>query len=278
MRPALRRFVLSAAALVLIPALESPVGATFAPCDYDGVNRVTVIIDPAVTKATIYVDTGDEIKLKTDATVHDCGAATTGNTSQILVNGSPANDIFQIDQDGPGGNFPHNGKLWGINLGTGSDNDLVRILGRPGVDRVYVNKLVNNTGSHDVIDTNGDGNPNIDLLGVERVSLTSFGGNDHLGVGGSGYAGPAALGSFQLKPARLPLILQSGPGSDELRGGTKNDKLIGGGGHDDAKGGAGNDLLKGGSGNDDLDGDAGTDTCKGGPGSDTTVQCEKGSS
>jgi Ca2+-binding RTX toxin-like protein len=277
MRPAPRRLILIAtlASLALTIPLGPPVKATFAPCDYDGVSRVTVIVDPAVTTATIYVATGDEIKLKTDATVHDCGTATTANTSQILVNGSPANDTFQIDQDGPGGNFPHNTKLWGINLGGG--NDLVRVLGRPGVDRVYVNKLVNNNGSFDVLDTNGDGNPNVDLQGVERVSLRSFGGNDHIGAGGSGYAGPSVLGNFQLNPARLPLILEAGTGSDELRGGTKNDKGIGGGGNDDAKGGAGNDLLKGGAGNDHLDGDAGTDTCKGGPGSDTSVQCEKGS-
>jgi len=275
MRPALRRFVLSAAARVHIPALESPVGATFAPCDYNGTNQVTVTYETLSSTATIYVGTGDEIQLKIGSTVHDCGAATTGNTNFVIVTGTPGNDTFQIDQDGPGGGFPHNTKLWGINLGTG--NDLVRILGGPGVDRVYVNKLVNNNGSFDVIDTNGDGDPNIDLSGVERVSLRSFGGNDHIGAGGSGYAGPSVLGSFQLKPARLPLTLQSGPGGDELWGGRKNDTAVGGGGNDDAKGGAGNDLLKGGSGNDHLDGDAGTDTCKGGPGSDTSVQCEKGS-
>ena len=275
MRLALRRLVLIASVLLIL-ALDSGAGATFAPCNYDGVNRIDVTFQTLSTKGRLFVATSDQIKLQIGATVHDCGAATTANTNFIIVAGTPGNDILLIDQDGPGGSFPHDTKLWGIDLGTG--NDLVSVLGRPAVDRVYVNLLVQNDGTKaDVIDTNGDGNPNVDLAGVERVLLRSFGGNDHIGASGSGYAGPSVLGSFQLKPARLPLTLQSGPGADELRGGKKNDRAVGGGGNDDAKGGAGNDLLKGGSGNDHLDGDAGTDTCKGGPGSDTTVQCEKGS-
>jgi Ca2+-binding RTX toxin-like protein len=276
MRPTLRSLVFTLAVAALTLPVGLPVGATFAPCDYNGTNQVTVTLETLGSTATIYVASGDEIKLKIGTTVHDCGAATTANTSFVIATGTPGADTFQIDQDGPGGSFPHNSKLWGINLGTG--NDLVRILGRSGVDRVYVSMLVQSDGDKfDVIDTNGDGDPNIDIQGVERVSLRSFGGNDHIGVSGSGYAGPSVLGSFQLKPARLPLTLQSGPGGDELTGGKKNDTAVGGGGNDDAKGGAGNDLLKGGSGNDHLDGDAGTDTCKGGPGSDTSVQCEKGS-
>jgi hypothetical protein len=57
--------------------------------------------------ATIFVAAGDEIKVRTSTKVFDCGASTTGNTSDVLVDATSAADIFQIDQNGPGGNFPH---------------------------------------------------------------------------------------------------------------------------------------------------------------------------
>jgi Ca2+-binding RTX toxin-like protein len=144
------------------------------------------------------------------------------------------------------------------------------VLGRPGADRVYVNKLIQGPNTFDVIDTNGDGDPNVDLVDVERVEIRSFGGNDHIGVSGYG----SSLGPFTLGPARVPLTLKAAGGNDELTGGSKADTALGAGGKDDLSGGASNDVLRGGPGNDDLDGDAGNDTCVGGPGSDTTVQCE----
>jgi Ca2+-binding RTX toxin-like protein len=98
---------------------------------------------------------------------------------------------------------------------------------------------------------------------VERVELRSFGGNDRIGVSGSGYA----VAGPHLESARLPLILKGGPGHDELTGGIRNDREVGGTGNDDLSGGPGNDLLSGGP---------GTDTCRGGAGADTRLSCEHG--
>jgi Ca2+-binding RTX toxin-like protein len=265
-----RRVILTAlGALVPLLLFIPPAGATFT-CFYDsGNNTVQVdfdVINPVTV--TLFVDTGGEIKLKENGTTFDCGSATTANTVQVIVTGTAANEAFQIDQGGPGGPFPHT-KYWGVDMMGG--DDVVRVLGTSGVDRVYVKKLVDMGQTFDVIDTNGDGNPNVDLESVKKVEIRSYGGNDRIGVSGYSEVGP--LG-FQLYPARLPLTLKAGGGSDQLTGGTKADTAIGGGGNDDLSGGGNNDLLKGGTGNDDLDGDAGTDTCIGGPGADTLTQCE----
>jgi Ca2+-binding RTX toxin-like protein len=249
----------------------APASATTAPCAQTGA-KVDVTIDEPVHSAMLFVDTGEELKLRVDSGIsiitHDCGAATTANTNNVNVDGSVGQDIFEINQSGPGGSFPHT-KFWDVTLGAGSDT--VRVLGRPVVDRIYVNKLVSGGNTFDVIDTNGDGNPNIDLFNVQRVEIRSFGGNDQIGVSGSGYQ---TLGTFQLFPARLPLILKAGSGNDDLTGGIKNDVEAAGAGNDDLKGGQGSDLLKGQGGSDHMNGGPGSDTCLGGPGNDTAVQCE----
>jgi Ca2+-binding RTX toxin-like protein len=120
------------------------------------------------------------------------------------------------------------------------------------------------------VDTNGQGNPNIEVINVQRVEIRSFGSNDQSGVSGSGFQ---ATG-FQFFPARLPLILKAGPGNDELTGGIKNDTEMAGPGNDELKGGKGPDTLKGQGGSDRLNGNAGSDTCNGGPGADTLIACE----
>jgi Ca2+-binding RTX toxin-like protein len=267
-----RRVILVALGAVAPVLLTGPPASATFTCFYDSNNDTVFVSFDVVNPATVtlFVDTGGEIKLRENGTTFDCQDATTANTVQVIVDGTDGNEIFQIDQGGPGGPFPHT-KYWGVDMMGG--DDVVRVLGTSGVDRVYVNKLVNNVGqTFDVIDTNGDGNPNIDLRSVKRVEIRSYGGNDRIGV--SGYSAIGPLGGFQLFPSRLPLTLKAGGGSDQLTGGIKNDTAIGGGGNDDLSGGNGNDLLKGGSGNDDLDGDAGTDTCIGGPGADSLTQCE----
>jgi Ca2+-binding RTX toxin-like protein len=78
-----------------------------------------------------------------------------------------------------------------------------------------------------------------------------------------------ALASFQaavsLKPGKAIL---GDNGSDELRGGTRDDYLNGRGGRDDLFGGAGDDYLDGGANRDRLFGNAGDDQLYGGAGND----------
>jgi Ca2+-binding RTX toxin-like protein len=264
-----RAVVFSAVLAVAVGLLATPASATFVCKNLSGV--VNVHMQPAFDKATMYLNASEALKLNVDGVIHDCGK-TASQSFSVQVNPSTGADNFGIDISRTGAFYPHD-VFFDVNLGDG--NDTMRVLGDSGSDRIYANTLTQGPNSFQVIDTNGDGNPNVDLTGVNRINLTSFGGNDHLGVSGSGYS--QVLGPFTLTPVKLPLVMNAAGGKDELRGGTKGDTALGGGGNDDAKGGSGGDLLKGGSGDDRLDGDAGTDTCKGGPGSDTTVQCEKGS-
>lgn len=251
--------ICTALAVLFATSLPTPANATIG-CGYNPTNRtVFLFFLEDVDVATIYVGANEQIRARFDATPHNCNA-TTSEALHFNIGGSNGADVFQIDQDGPGESFPHS-RDWSIDLAGGPD--VVRILGRPAGDRVYVNKLVEGSSSFDVIDTNGDGQPNIDLFGVERVELRSFGGNDRIGVSGSGYA----VAGPHLESARLPLILKGGPGHDELTGGIRNDREVGGTGNDDLSGGPGNDLLSGGP---------GTDTCRGGAGADTRLSCEHG--
>ena len=78
-----------------------------------------------------------------------------------------------------------------------------------------------------------------------------------------------ALAAFQaaisLKPGKAIL---GGNGSDNLRGGTRDDYLNGRGGQDNLFGGAGDDYLDGGANRDRLFGNAGDDQLYGGAGND----------
>jgi Ca2+-binding RTX toxin-like protein len=77
--------------------------------------------------------------------------------------------------------------------------------------------------------------------------------------------------------ARTSVVVEGGPGRDqvdagrsgtEIRGGPGEDQLLGGAGHDVLDGGPGNDVLRGGRGDDRLDGGLGTDDVGGGRGDD----------
>jgi Ca2+-binding RTX toxin-like protein len=69
-------------------------------------------------------------------------------------------------------------------------------------------------------------------------------------------------------PALYPTYAGGGPGSDVLRGGPSDDRLLGGLGRDVVAGGAGTDWLSGGPGSDGLIGFEGDDTLFAGRGND----------
>ena len=64
------------------------------------------------------------------------------------------------------------------------------------------------------------------------------------------------------------LLVDGGPGADEVRGGPGHDLVAGSGGDDLLRGDSGDDVLRGGSGNDELFGDEGDDEADGGDGED----------
>jgi Ca2+-binding RTX toxin-like protein len=70
------------------------------------------------------------------------------------------------------------------------------------------------------------------------------------------------------RSVEISVILNGGPGLDDLAGGSNTDKLTGGDGDDLLIGRGGADFLYGGAGNDELFGGAGKDLLRGGPGRD----------
>jgi Ca2+-binding RTX toxin-like protein len=269
MTPAMRshgRLGLVAVLAASVTLLATPASGTFVCKNLSG--EVQVHMQAAFDKVRLFLDSSNDLMLDVDGTNHDCGK--TGDTTflGVRVNGSSGADDVAIDIRPAGTQWPHN-TYHAIQLGAG--NDVLRVLGGTGADRVYANTLTSGGNAFQVVDTNGDGQPNVDLFSVNRIVINGQGGADQLGVRGSGYVGTQG---FTLSASKLPLTLNGGGGNDDLSGGNKADVGNGGGGNDDLSGGKEDDILRGQEGDDDLDGDGGTDTCIGGPGSDTTTQCE----
>lgn len=70
-------------------------------------------------------------------------------------------------------------------------------------------------------------------------------------------------------PTSIPVIVDGGPGDDEITGGSGDDVLHGGDGDDTITGYGGDDRVYGDAGEDDLDGSSGNDTIDGGSGRDS---------
>ena len=258
-------FVAAALAAALLPA--SPASSTTSHCFFNG-SSLSVYVNEIDQAGRLYVDTGDAVKYAAGGVIHDCGATLSQITAGIYVTGSTLDDVFTLDQDGPGGPYPASIPIE-VNLGDGGD--LFEIRGTPGRDRVYFFHAVN-AAVEEVVDRDGDLNFDIVLWQVERARAEGRGGRDVLGAttGTSGWAGDG-----EIKPARIPLRLVGGSANDRLFGGTRRDRLAGGAGRDTEVGAAGVDRLLGGAGDDDLDGGKDRDTCRGGPGTDTATRCEK---
>jgi Ca2+-binding RTX toxin-like protein len=100
-------------------------------------------------------------------------------------------------------------------------------------------------------------------VGVRRVSVLTFGGNDTVRLSPDG---PAEAG---LLPFDGRSNLQGGDGNDVLIGGAGRDVIGGGNGHDALDGRAGDDVLTGLDGDDTLIGGPGRDLLDAGTGNDT---------
>jgi Ca2+-binding RTX toxin-like protein len=66
----------------------------------------------------------------------------------------------------------------------------------------------------------------------------------------------------------VPIVIDGGPGRDDLEGNLQANTLDGGAGDDTINGGSGDDVLRGGDGADDLRGKSGRDRLEGGAGND----------
>jgi Ca2+-binding RTX toxin-like protein len=186
----------------------------------------------------------------------------TGGPNDDIINGGTGFDtITGADGDdritgGPGGSdavrepiLGGNGNdvmIW--NNGDGSDLNE----GEAGADEV----LVTNGAADDqmAVTALGGGrtlfarsnNPfSVDMGTVEKLTITSFAGNDVLNTG------PGVT---------LPMDVDAGPGSDAITTGDGADVINGGDDGDVLNGGAGGDRIIGQRGNDTMNGNAGDDT------------------
>lgn len=113
------------------------------------------------------------------------------------------------------------------------------------------------------------------LAGVERVTVSTRGGNDRVGVG-AGLPGTAGRDRNFCRASALDpgLEVRTGAGRDVAELSNGADRARGGPGPDVIMGCRGNDALSGGGGGDELSGDRGSDALGGGGGRDWLVGCE----
>ncbi|MCH8829069.1 MAG: peroxidase, partial [Planctomycetes bacterium] len=162
--------------------------------------------------------------------------------SQVIVQGTDAgNDRITVhiadhSVSLPGGIIAAGG--WG-------KRDRLTIVGSAGRDTIRV--------SETEIVVNGN---RIQTSGFETVTIHAGRGNDRVRIVGATDAS---------------IVINGGPGNDQLFGGPGDDRIDGGSGNDRIFGGAGDDQLSGGSGNDRIFGQDGDDIIDGGTGRDVLV-------
>jgi Ca2+-binding RTX toxin-like protein len=213
-----------------------PAGAA-ATCSHDpGTQTVTVTVTSG--RATLLVGNDNTIRFDDDGTAAgatQCDTATTGNTTDVIVNGDAQGETFVLNNRA-GLPFPSS-ISWDIGLAGGVGDDLRIIGSETDDDDIAV------TGS--ALSMNGATGS---LAGIENFILIGDAGNDTLDASGL--------------PVSMRAVLEGGAGTDTLKGGARRDKLDGGDGPDTLEGGPGNDQLAPGV-------DGSDDTVTGGTGSDT---------
>src|SRR4051812_21869773 len=208
------------------------------------------------------------------------GDQTLPSTASLTINGGDGDDALT---GGPGDDIINGGAGFDTITGAGGDDritggpggtDAVRepILGGDGNDVMIWNNgdgsdlNEGEAGADEVLVTNGaaddqmsvaalgagrtlfarSNNPfSVDMGTVEKLTITSFAGNDVLNTG------PGVT---------LPMDVDAGPGADAITTGDGADVINGGDDGDVLNGGAGGDRIVGQRGNDTLNGNAGDDT------------------
>jgi Ca2+-binding RTX toxin-like protein len=234
----------------------APATAAAESCVYNsGTKSVTATITPG-SQATLKVSAAGQLLF--GLVPAPCGGATSTNTDSVSVAGAPGStEKLTLDQSesffGPGASSESNIPEIELATNLGDWEDVLAIIGTPGNDVIA-------PGQNGVaIDSDGD----LDITvnpGIFHVEISALGGDDFVNGRGQGGAGLHFLG---------PLVIDGGPGNDEIVGSTDPDKLYGREGNDEINAQDGADLLDGGSGNDFLTASEGNDTIVGGPGADS---------
>ncbi|MFB9681678.1 calcium-binding protein [Streptosporangium vulgare] len=227
--------ILTATALLLLPALTAPASATAVlagTCKEGPVGVLTYTAEPGIANDLEIHQSGNQVLLE-DAAGQVAGCTADGDAAWATLAG-------QIR----------------VNLGDEDDAVAFFISAGPKVT------VLGGDGDDDL-----SGSKSTDELsgGAGEDTVRGNDGNDKL----SGDAG-----DDDVRGGAGADVVTGGTGDDDLSGGAGADELNGGGGADELRGDADADELNGGGGADELDGGAGTDVCNGGPGTDTTVRCE----
>ncbi len=177
----------------------------------DGGTRLNVSIASGES-VSVRIGTGDTIRVNGGGLFGaDCGGNDVDVVATIDVNASTGNEIFTIDETGPGGAFDDDDDF-DVDLLAGTDQ--VRITGRAIADTVTLAPF----------EVNG---ADVTLAGVENVTVNANGGDDSVNGGST----------------TLPLVINGGAGADGLTGGNGNDVILGGSD-------TGNDAMNGSGGTD----------------------------
>jgi Ca2+-binding RTX toxin-like protein len=202
------------------------------------------------------------------------------------LNGGDGDDIILgtglVDNiDGGEGNDRITGFKGGETILGGNGNDVLiwnngdgndTFQGGGGLDETLITE--GNADDLNTVSQNGatvhfersNANFTVDSNEMEKLTLTSFSGNDTLTTG----AGVA-----------IPMSIDSGPGDDAISTGAGADRLLGDRGNDTLNGGGGDDTLvwTNGDGNDVMNGDAGFDVIEndlGAADDNSTLKMENG--
>jgi Ca2+-binding RTX toxin-like protein len=190
------------------------------------------------------------------------GTAGDGAADQVIMNGTAADDTFQVS--GAGGAVVIGGLGTQLTVLNAEAADSIQTVGNGGTDTTQVN----GTGGDETFSITANGtfarvdrvtpDPFAVDVGTEKLVISAGGGNDMISASGN----LAAL---------VAITIDGGAGNDTILGGNGADTLIGGDGNDFVDGNQGNDTAFLGDGDDTFQWDPGdgSDIVEGQSGSDT---------
>ena len=227
---------------VIPPIGTIPRALVLASCSFDPEKRIMTTEGSPVR---LSVGSGSEIlvddKTCDDDDVDAPETAHTSNTSNVMINGTPAPDQVTIDQSGAGGAFPET-LAFTLELGTDLDDTLnVDLTSRPDVV----------LGDGYVLHLGPARSGGVALGGVDGVDVDAGAGNDVVNAGAAEGIGAIRVNLPDISPLALQITVR-GDGDDVILGGRADDRLFGQGGTDTLDGQDGKDVLIGGDGSDEC--------------------------
>ncbi|HET6550128.1 MAG TPA: calcium-binding protein [Solirubrobacter sp.] len=218
-----------------VGTLKNDNSASFTVKTLGGNDAVNLSV-PDLAGATVEGGDGDDIVVGSDSPDTLSGEAgndrITGFRGGDTVSGGDGSDVMTWNNGD--GNDTNDG---------GANNDETQITLAAGDD----NMTVVQNGTTTRFDRLGGGAFNVQMLNgtVEKLSITSFGGNDTLATNAD---------------VTIPMAVDGGPGNDTIATGAGADLLNGFDGDDTLSGQGGGDRIVGDRGNDAMNGGAGDDT------------------